>query len=470
MFDSLRNQFVIPLSATIFVAVGLVTGVAYCFSYQSAREITEQRLAAVAAVAVAANYPLTDSVLDQMRGLSSMEIAIVQQLDGVILYKTKGIDATGLDWERLFPSPQSEDLLFLHDHSWLDERWDMLIRPIGIDEPSQPRRIVVLSRHENQESLVLQSLYLPIATGSVAAIAVGAFATVFAARISSRIRKLSEHVSRIDLGKSEPFVMSGPQDEIAFLTDNINRMTSQLRTSQQTIASNQRSQLINQFASGMAHQLRNTLTGARLAIQTHQQDLESQKSEDLELAVEQLRLAEQSIRSLLQVRTGLEHAASAPQSVESITTQLLSLVRLKASHRNHEIRSEIQECVKSMMLNDGQSVLGAILNLALNGLEAMPEPGCLSIVVTLAESGGQQLLCRFTVSDTGAGPGAGIESTMMESFSTTKQEGIGIGLPMALSIANRYGGSLTWKREDGWTRFLFEVPVMQSLSRDELVL
>jgi signal transduction histidine kinase len=450
--------------------VGFVTVVAYYFSYRSARQITEQRLAAVASVAVSANYPLTESVLEQMRGLSSMEIAIVQKADGVILYKTNGIKASEFISDQLSPATASEDSIFVHDFFWINQRWDLLIRPIGIIEQSQPRRIVVLSEHKNQESLVSQSLYLPIATGSVAAIAVGALATVFATRISGRIRMLSDHVSQIDLGKSQPLVMNGPQDEIAFLTDNVNRMTNQLKASQQTLAANQRSQLINQFASGMAHQLRNTLTGARLAIQTHQQENESDKSEDLELAVEQLRLAEQSIRSLLQVRTGLEHAASTPQTVESITNQLLRLVHLKASHRDHEIRSEIQECVKSMMLDDGQSVLGATLNLALNGLEAMVEPGCLSIDVTLAKLPEQQPFCQFVISDTGAGPSAEIESTMMESFITTKQEGIGIGLPMALSIANRYGGSLTWKREADRTRFFFAVPVLQFASRDEQTL
>jgi C4-dicarboxylate-specific signal transduction histidine kinase len=71
------------------------------------------------------------------------------------------------------------------------------------------------------------------------------------------------------------------------------------------------------------------------------------------------------------------------------------------------------------------------------------------------------------ISDSGAGPAAEIESTMMESFSTTKPEGIGIGLPMALSIANRYGGSLTWKREAGRTRFFFAVPILQLANRGE---
>lgn len=467
MLQSIRNQFVVPLSVTIFVAVGFVTVVAYYFSYQSARQITEQRLAAVASVAVAANYPLTESVLEQMRGLSSMEIAIVQKDDGVILSKTNGIRDSEFNFDRLTPKKQSEDSIFLHDFFWKDQRWDVLIRPMGVIQQSQPRRIVVLSKHENQESLVSQALYLPIATGSVAAIAVGALATFFAARISGRIRRLSDHVSRIDLGTSQPLVMQGPQDEIAFLTDSVNRMTSQLRASQQTLATNQRSQLINQFASGMAHQLRNTLTGARLAVQTHQQENENDKSEDLELAVEQLRLAEQSIRSLLQVRTGLEHAASAPQTIEAITNQLIRLVQLKASHRNHEIRSEVEDDVKSMMLDDGQSVLGAILNLALNGLEAMVEPGCLSIDVALVKSPEQKPFCQFVISDSGAGPAAEIESTMMESFSTTKPEGIGIGLPMALSIANRYGGSLTWKREAGRTRFFFAVPILQLANRGE---
>jgi len=464
MFHSLRSQFIVPVCVTILIAVFFVSTIAYFLSHQSARHITEQRLAAVAAVAVSATYPLTENVLEQMRGLSSMEIATVQKSDGVIVQKTIGIDAKVFTPIGLVKGSSSR--AFVHDCSWISQRWDMLIRPIGVDTEMDQRWIVVMSRHENQESLVAHAIYLPIATGSVAAVAVGLIATFFATRIGNRIRRLGEHVSRIELGKSEPFVLVGPQDEIAILTEDVNRMTNQLKTSQQTLAANQRSQLINQFASGMAHQLRNTLTGARLAIQIHQQDRTGESSEDLEIAIEQLRVAEQSIQSLLQVRTGLEHSTSAPQSVELITSQLVSLVSSKAEHRNHQVRIQIDNDAKKMMLADGQSILGAVLNLALNGIEAMVEPGILEIAVTRLQTSENQALCRFSISDTGPGPSEAIEGTMMDAFCTTKLEGIGIGLPMALSVATRYGGSLSWKREEILTRFSFIVPVLSPSPRE----
>lgn len=468
MFHSLRSQFIVPLFASILVAVGLVTALAYYFANQSAKELTEQRLASVASVAVAASYPLTEKVLDQMRGLSSLEIVIFQYLDRQIVSKTSGIDArefnAHLDGND-YAVPQ-----FAHDCLWLGKRWDLLIRPIGALGVPESRSIVILTLHENQESLISQALSLPIATGSVSAIAVGVIATYLATRISNRIRRLGEHVSRIELGKSEPLVPTGPQDEINKLTENVNRMTQQLKVSQQTLATNQRAQLINQLASGMAHQFRNTLTGARLAIQMHQQENPKESTEDLDLALDQLRLAEQSIQSLLQVRGGLEATPSDPQSVVTITTQLMGLIKSKAEHRGHQLLTEIEEPAKEQMLPDGKSILGAILNLALNGIEAMDTPGCLTIDVKQTSSKQPAPQCVFTISDTGNGPTEAIQATMMESFSTTKQEGIGIGLPMAMSVADRYGGSLTWYRDVNVTRFVFAIPVLEASRLDAPVL
>ena len=53
------------------------------------------------------------------------------------------------------------------------------------------------------------------------------------------------------------------RDEVADLTVSINRMCSQLKGMRQTIQQSERARLLAQLAAGLAHQLRNSLTGAR---------------------------------------------------------------------------------------------------------------------------------------------------------------------------------------------------------------
>ena len=57
------------------------------------------------------------------------------------------------------------------------------------------------------------------------------------------------------------------RDEVRDLSRSINQMCVQLRAMQQTIRQSERARLLAQFAAGLAHQLRNSITGARMSVQ-----------------------------------------------------------------------------------------------------------------------------------------------------------------------------------------------------------
>ena len=45
-----------------------------------------------------------------------------------------------------------------------------------------------------------------------------------------------------------------------------------------------------------------------------------------------------------------------------------------------------------------------------------------------------------------------------EPFVTGKPEGIGLGLSVARAVAEEHGGTLSWERVDGKTRFAISLP------------
>ncbi len=85
----------------------------------------------------------------------------------------------------------------------------------------------------------------------------------------------------------------------------------------------------------------------------------------------------------------------------------------------------------------------AILNLALNARDAMPEGGCFSVTCTAASpvTGG---LVSIVVSDTGTGMSPDVLAKACEPFFTTKQQGRGTGLGLAqvYGLCGQCGGEL----------------------------
>ena len=85
-----------------------------------------------------------------------------------------------------------------------------------------------------------------------------------------------------------------------------------------------------------------------------------------------------------------------------------------------------------------------ILNIAKNGIEAMPEGGTLSIV-----SGRQAGRVFVQISDTGEGiPPESLEK-IFQPFYSTKAKGSGLGLAISQKIMEAHGGKITIESEPG---------------------
>jgi signal transduction histidine kinase len=483
MWQSLRSQFLLPLLAAMALAAAAIGWLAYSWADATARRTTEQHLTSVMRQLTTASFPLTASVLSQLQSLSGLDIGVLIGRPPRVL-TTPGLDAqllTGRDrpwiaWEATaprslsFPSSEADNLHFIHGLGFGDNRYDVAFAQNDSRLPGDSSRIfVLLSRHVEQVRMRQQAIWLPLAVGAASTLAIGFVAVALAHRFEQRIQRLRLHVARLAQGANELLPPEGPEDEFHRLTVDLNHMTESWKQLQTAMHANQRVALINQIAGGMAHQLRNTLTGARLAIQLYQQRAGPPQADDhdLEVALAQLRLAEQSLQSLLQVRTGIEEQPSPPIRISDLIAKLTALLLAKATHQAINFRSVVSDGAAERHLPDGQAILGALLNLGLNAVEAAPEQGEVSIEVAYAQPGIAEGLLpggcrrgaiRFLIRDNGAGPEPACSAGMFEPFVTTKPEGIGLGLPMALRVSQRLGGSLTWRRTSETTEFEMVIP------------
>jgi signal transduction histidine kinase len=101
---------------------------------------------------------------------------------------------------------------------------------------------------------------------------------------------------------------------------------------------------------------------------------------------------------------------------------------------------------------DTAKVKQVILNLCNNGIEAMPEGGCLTLK---GYHSGQSMVLE--IRDTGVGVPEGLD--VFELFKTTKAGGTGLGLPIVHQIISAHNGTINYTTEPGrGTTFKISLP------------
>src|SRR5690606_16002454 len=94
---------------------------------------------------------------------------------------------------------------------------------------------------------------------------------------------------------------------------------------------------------------------------------------------------------------------------------------------------------------DAVQIQQALLNLATNARDAMPNGGCLTFTLRddPAQAEGSEDAVIVTVADTGVGISEQTRAHLFDPFFTTKPrgKGTGLGLSMVSSMMDRIGGS-----------------------------
>jgi signal transduction histidine kinase len=92
-----------------------------------------------------------------------------------------------------------------------------------------------------------------------------------------------------------------------------------------------------------------------------------------------------------------------------------------------------------------EEVVNAIVNLVVNAIDAMTEPGTITLRTGLVEG-----KVALTVADTGPGMTPEVQARVFEPFFTTKgAEGTGLGLAMVFATMQRHLGSITLESTPG---------------------
>jgi PAS domain S-box-containing protein len=229
---------------------------------------------------------------------------------------------------------------------------------------------------------------------------------------------------------------------------------------QADLAHTNRVSMLGELAASISHELKQPIAAAMANAQAslrwlkrEQPDLD-QACRSAEAIVVDGRLAANIIDRLRSLYT-----KTPPQresvDVDEITGEMVMLLRSEANEYAVSICPDLAADLPKITA-DRVQLQQVLMNLMLNGIEAMKETGGVLTVKTGRGEAGQVLI---SVSDTGVGLPAGRADEIFNAFFTTKPQGSGMGLAISRSIVESHGGRLWATSHDGrGATFHFNLP------------
>ena len=201
------------------------------------------------------------------------------------------------------------------------------------------------------------------------------------------------------------------------------------------------------LAAAVAHEIRNPLNAISIGLQRLK--LEFQPTEDPD---HYSHLTEQMLGEVQRLNVIIEQFLSLARPVE-IKTEALPLAEvlkelaaLEASHAeqlNVQIRIVAAPNLPAVRV-DPNHLTQVLLNLMLNGLQAMPHGGTLTLQAKTSKGN-----VVISVTDTGTGIAPENLAQIFEPYFTTKAKGTGLGLAISRRIIEAHGGTITAANEPG---------------------
>ncbi|PYM78698.1 MAG: hypothetical protein DME09_22935, partial [Candidatus Rokuibacteriota bacterium] len=197
---------------------------------------------------------------------------------------------------------------------------------------------------------------------------------------------------------------------------------------------------LGRMATQVAHELKNPLGGLKLYARHLEQRLQKAgDAEGLEVAVK----IGHAIDHLAELVTEITAFGGTPElkrvltEVNALLDECLALAQDRLTGRRIEIIREYDQACPPALL-DARALRKALLNLIVNGLEAIGAEGTLT-VRTVFRGGAIDIL----VEDTGCGMSHETQSRIFDLFFTTKPNGTGLGMGIVRSVIDQHGGHMT---------------------------
>jgi len=248
-----------------------------------------------------------------------------------------------------------------------------------------------------------------------------------------------EELGRIIMAYSE--VTERLQHSHDQLKQQVQQLREELSEKNRLLERKNRLAALGEMAAGMAHEIRNPLGGIQLYASLLMRDLSDRPASaelvgKISACVKRL---ESLVSQVLQFTREINvHAV--PMDLAQIVAQTVDLVAAQASDKG--IRLCVQGPPTLRIVADPVLIGQALLNLLLNAIEAMQQPGKVELRYGPPTRQSQARQFQLTVRDSGPGIPAGIIDRIFDPFFTTKETGTGLGLAIVHRVVEAHEGTI----------------------------
>ncbi len=215
---------------------------------------------------------------------------------------------------------------------------------------------------------------------------------------------------------------------------------------------------IGTLTAGLSHEIKNPLNAAGLQLAVLERRLRKLPPEAQASLQEPLRLVQNEIVRLNRVLEEFLQFAR-PREITTTRVSLADMLQhvsdlLAPQAAAVEIALERRWPQSAWVMGDEVLLQQAVMNLALNAIQASPPGGVVTLSAAVARDD-----IQLTIDDSGPGIPEGLRPRIFEPFFTTKPAGSGLGLPLVHSIVEQHGGSISVERSpQGGARFVLRLP------------
>ena len=202
------------------------------------------------------------------------------------------------------------------------------------------------------------------------------------------------------------------------------------------------------LTGGLAHEIKNPLSTIQLNLQLIQEDLTPGHPAYSRLAG-RIAVCEKETSRLREILddflryAGRMELDRKPVELNRLCEDLVDFMLPQAQVQKVKLRFKRTED-DVIVSADERLVKQAVLNLMINGLQAMPNGG--EMILTVSRKGNE---AAIDVIDTGPGIPPEALSKIFDAYYTTRKAGTGLGLAMTRRIAQEHGGRVLVTSEQG---------------------
>lgn len=293
--------------------------------------------------------------------------------------------------------------------------------------------------------------------------------------VSRPVRALVDETKRIASGDLGSTLKIESRDEIGVLAKAFNQMTIDLENSREQLIQQEKMASIGQLAAGVAHELNNPLGGilgySQFALEKiTKKTLKDLSEDDICAYAQYLRDIEYQsqrcktiVQNLLKFARSSTRVAFEPLDLNSVLNETLVFLRHQTEMNRVKLIKDFRDSLSRVMGNANQ-LQQVFTNIILNAIQAMPDGGQLIISTKeIPEAENLSKRIEITFEDTGCGIPENQLNKIFEHFFTTKKEGEGTGLGLAVSygiIKNHKGEILVQSEVGKGTKFIIWIPVV----------